>query len=81
LNQVRGDIMHSAGVVNGEGASAPGFRPRIARIPVAVVGTMLGSAASWTPDAIQEVYRLAEEWARAALATSSYERVQHASWN
>jgi hypothetical protein len=73
--------MHSVSVIHGEGASAPGFRPRIATIPVAVVGTTLGRAASWTPEAILEVYRLAQEWARAALGASTYERVQRPSWN
>ena len=53
----------------------------MASIPLAVVGTMLGPVASWTPESIQEVYRLAQEWARAALAASTYERVQRPSWN
>jgi hypothetical protein len=42
---------------------------------------MLEPAVSWTPEAIQEIYRLAQEWARAALGASAYERVQHASSN
>ena len=73
--------MHLASVIHGDGASAPGFRPRIATIPVAVVGTMLGPAASWTPESVQEIYRLAQEWARAALGGSAYERAQRLSWN
>jgi hypothetical protein len=57
----------------GEGASTPAFHPAATFVPSLVVWPTLQPGGAHALDASKELYRLAYEWAQAALRPSPYE--------
>jgi hypothetical protein len=70
-----GDVMHQLIIANGEGAQTAFTRSGTVSTPYFVVWPAMGPAATPSPEVAEQIYRLALEWARAALS-SPYARAQ-----
>jgi hypothetical protein len=68
-------------VIRGEGSSATWFRPTPATTPALMVSPILLPQTGVTAATAEEIYRLAYEWAQAALQPSVYEWAQRACLN
>jgi hypothetical protein len=73
--------MHPSSIANGDGAWTASIFSGMVSTPQLVVWPMVGAAARPTPEAAEQIYRLALEWAWAAVLSSPYERARQVSSN
>ncbi len=74
--------MHPIKVMGDDGGSAPGlYSGMTPSVPHLVVWPMLTPVGSLTAEAIEQIYRLAHEWAQAALRPAAYEVAQRVYCN
>jgi hypothetical protein len=64
-----------------DGTSAPEMTSAFVAIPALMLCPIFLSPAATTHEAVQELYRLAYEKAKAAFRPSRYERAQRLCWN
>jgi hypothetical protein len=76
-----GEAMHPLIRANGDGARAADFASRTVATPFLVVCPIFGAAAMSTPEAAEQIYRLALELARAAVLPTAYDRASIVSLN
>jgi hypothetical protein len=67
--------------MSGEGASTPRARSGSGSAVGLVVCPMLSPGLAMDAGKVEEIYRLAYEWAQAALRPSAYEMALNVSWN